>query len=361
MSSTSGSRANTARIQETGDTESTDTSVLAMVPPRYMGENLSGVPSSSSPLQPGLSANEAADDNTSIDLHSLVPLDSTPDGHGSSGPLSQFSQIHSTSSGVAATMAHDSTLVEAQVVSDHSMTMEERVNEEVEARLHSHLSAIATAQVIGTEDEHPYQSYHTPERSTILSHSPPPQRVSMDEDMKSAAGIEGTRSIVGSNDTLSISHQKDQKQKRRCIILGLGVFLVVLGAVGGVLAWLFAVGEDDNFEGTAPSTIPAPSFTIASLPSEVPPPFPTAISSVMSPSPAESQPFLDMQKIMLELIPAEILKDPSSPQHNALLWLVYDDELQLEPAASYDLYQRYILVTFTFQHKGVDGETNATF
>jgi hypothetical protein len=59
-----------------------------------------------------------------------------------------------------------------------------------------------------------------------------------------------------------------------------------------------------------------------------------------------------MQQVLLEITNEDVLLDPSSPQHSAMTWLVYDDGLQLDPTPSYELFQRYILVTFYFSTQG---------
>ncbi|KAL3916908.1 MAG: hypothetical protein SGILL_004963, partial [Bacillariaceae sp.] len=331
-----------------------DTSVLAMVPPRYSSTHLSGVPSN-------WSRNEDIDE-----VHSLVPTDSTPDHHANTAAATAatapvLSQSYSHDSSTTAALQHQSAaaatttpIVEAHVVEPLSsdQAMEERVAAEVASRLqqevNQRMSAIATAEVIGTGSGRdiettvavsPQQQQHTPV-----------QRVDIDvEDESMGHQKSGALQIDNGNSRPENKEKLDRRQNNKKWYLWAAVILVlVLCAAGGAVAAILLTRDDDH---DGPTSSPSNALAPSTMPAEVSPPSFTTFP-VSSPPPSVSQRFEDMLKVLSEITDEAVLLEPSTPQHSAMLWLVYDDGLQLNATSSYQLYQRYILATFYFSTQG---------
>jgi hypothetical protein len=311
------------------------------------------------------------------DINSLVPVDSTPDDHHDQ----QQQQENSLSASYVVTTGSSSSsnapsdrveaIVEAHIVSDNSLTYEERVAAEVEARLQEEmrrkLGSIATAEVIRLDDSEPtaflngsqqqqeQQSQHINHPAAVPIHPPTPDQVHIDEpnfndhsiNQGHSSQIQSSQNQIKESAGASLSNVNQVRKKMNRWMLWIGIIvLVVMAAAGGAIAGIIlerSRDDETDVPTVSPSALRPPSFPIM-------PTVPTVSPDEVSPT--HSNRYNSMKQSLLQVSKPENLDDESSPQHSAFIWLTFEDGIQLESTPSFELFQRYVIAVLYFAMDG---------
>lgn len=79
----------------------------------------------------------------------------------------------------------------------------------------------------------------------------------------------------------------------------------------------------------------------------------------------ESEKYLELKQVLLQVTDATVLNNPDTPQNQALQWLAYDDQLHLDPnsnsSAAYEIIQRYAATVLYYATRGQRWENQCNF
>jgi hypothetical protein len=352
------------------DGDSTATSVLAAVLPRYGLTSDCPAPLPPGRLtlpSPGRTGSEGSQLSLDTNLNSLVPADSTPNiqSHENGPPSPSVSVSPSRredGSGVAC--SSPMAVVEAHVVVEQPL--EERVAAEIEARLKEEfqdqveqevnrkLGAIATAEVVVPNE---YVDFAYTQHPQGDGNGKPPHFQGGRYNWATSPEPGDNHGEEGKEGGDASAEAKDSAERRRWMPRIVFAFLVGLAAAGSFVA-VRLVQRDDDGGDVSPTISPtlSPPEGSAFRPSIMP--FPVAVmvptsspQPVVTSSPSSIR-YYEMRQALLTISNEDDLDDESSPQYQAMEWLVNSDGLQLDPVPSYGLYQRYIAVVLYFATEG---------